>query len=324
MSSQEAAPSGGVAARTPGDVVTPVAWDDELARDRHRAVADRIIAIANPKTTLDLGCGPGLLVQALAEKGVDAHGTDADEAALAGAHPEVVDRLEVRPWGRSLEARYDLVSCLDVVETLDPRSAQTLVDAACAATDRVLFSSTPEYGEPLRVNVRPSWDWAAAFAEQGFYRRTDVSLDQVSAHTVLFERADLQPRDLVHRYESTLVPLTAELRERRDALLRLQREGSAADERRRLQEQLRQARHDVLTTRDHIIGLEAENNQLRLHAARLENRMATQQTRLQKLRTRLANQQRRARRAERKLEQVRTSRAWRLGRRLTRSTTPEL
>lgn len=305
--------------------MTPCPWDDAAARDRNRAVADRIIAIANPKTTLDLGCGPGLLVQALAEKGVDAHGVDESEPALAQAHPEVRDRLATQPWTRALSGRYDLVSCLDVVERLDPRVAQSVIDATCAATDRVVFSSSPDtYGEPLHVNVHPVQDWAAAFAEQGFFRRTDVNLDLVADHAVLFERADLQPRDLVHRYESTLVPLSRELRERREALARLQRNGGSDDELLRLRDQLRQAQHEVLTTRDHVIGLEAENNQMRINESRLESRLAVQQTRLQKLRDRLANQQRRARRAERKLDQVRTSRAWRLGRRLTRTTTPEL
>ncbi|WP_162599984.1 class I SAM-dependent methyltransferase [Nocardioides solisilvae] len=313
------------AAPSPAAPSSAVPWDDPATRDRFRAIADRLIALANPKTTLDLGCGPGLLVQALAEKGVDAHGVDADEAALGAAHPEVRDRLEARPWSRVVPGRHDLVSCLDVVDRLEPLAAQALIDAVCSATDRVLFSSSPDaFGEPGRLNVHPVQDWAAAFAEQGFYRRTDVNLELVADHAVLFERADLQPRDVVHRYEATLAPMVQELRERREALARLERDGDARAEVARLREQLRRAQHDVLTTRDHIIGLEAEATQAQLSVARLEGRLKVQQSRLRKLRGRLAEQQRRARRLERTLEQVRVSRAWRLGRRLTRTTTPEL
>ncbi|WP_181311131.1 class I SAM-dependent methyltransferase [Nocardioides campestrisoli] len=296
-------------------------WHDDTVRERKRAVADRIIAIANPKTTLDLGCGSGLLVQALAEKGVDARGIDVDDEALAGAHPEVRDRLEVHDWSRSLPQRYDLVSCFEALEATDGPTAQAIIDAVCAATDRVLFSPSRE---GLLLDGFSPWEWAASFAERGFFRRTDLNLDFLSVDAVLFERADLQPRDIVHRYESAMAPLEAGLREQRALLGRQARDRSATRRVAELEGLLRKAQHDVLTTRDHIIGLEAEKLQLQVQATRLNNRVVAQQERVRKLRTKLTNQQRRAERAESKLDQVRTSRAWRIGRRLARGKTPEL
>ena len=89
-----------------------------------------------------------------------------------------------------------------------------------------------------------------------------------------------------------------------------------------LQAELVRAQHDVLTTRDHIIGLESENVRLQAVAERLGRRVTMQHNRLQKLRTKLRVQERRTHRAERKLKEVLASRAWRVGRVLTRTKTP--
>ncbi|WP_101524594.1 class I SAM-dependent methyltransferase [Nocardioides houyundeii] len=153
MSSQDVTPvTGGTApsdyaesyyARVLNGAEGEYTWDNPSWREHSRSLADRLIALANPKTTLDVGCAKGLLVQALAEKGVDARGIDISEHALAGAHPEVRPRLDLSSAARPLEGRFDLITCLEVVEHLDPRAARASIDAMCAATDRVLFSSTP-------------------------------------------------------------------------------------------------------------------------------------------------------------------------------------
>ncbi|WP_104106593.1 class I SAM-dependent methyltransferase [Nocardioides sp. 616] len=345
MSSQDVTPvTGGTA---PGDYAESYyarvlngaegeyTWDNPSWREHSRSLADRLIALANPKTTLDVGCAKGLLVQALAEKGVDARGIDISEHALAGAHPEVRPRLELSSAARPLEGRFDLITCLEVVEHLDPRAARASIDAMCAATDRVLFSSTPhESPEATHVNVRPTSEWAAAFAERGFYRRADVNLDFLTPWAVLFERSELQPRDIVHRYESSLVHLAGELSEKRQGLLALQRELDAlhhpdpqAHERAEataqhvanLELHLESARHDVLTTRDHIIGLEAEAVRLQATVNRLNLRIKAQQERVQKLRDRLRGQQKRLARTEERLKSLKASRAYRVGRLLTGS-----
>ncbi len=222
---------------------------------------------------------------------------------------------------------------------MDPRSAQATIDAMCAATDRILFSSSPaDHAEPTHINVHPTSDWTATFAERGFFRRTDVNLDFLTTWAVLFERSDLQPRDIVHRYESHLVPLATELREKRQALLEMHREVSQLHDKladpaatavdrpetiqhiENLEASLRSAQHDLLTSRDHIIGLEAESAQLRSLNAKLELRRARQRKRADALLDRLATQRKRAVSAERKLAAVKASRAWRIGTALTRSS----
>ncbi|WP_426246393.1 methyltransferase domain-containing protein [Nocardioides sp. LHG3406-4] len=313
MTSQEvSAPTGSTSSDAASDTESNV----DRARHLSRLLADRIIAIANPETVLVVGCGRGLLVQALADKGVDAHGIDESDDKISAAPVDVRPRLEVASPTKPLGGRYDVVTCLDVLAALDPADAQAGLDSICAATDRIVFAATPGAGSAHASLFAPS-DWMAAFAERGFFRRTDVTLDFWTPWTTLFERADLQPRDIVHRYEMSLGSLEAEVREKRAALAAA--DGQTSQRHADLTDQLTRAQHQVLTTRDHIIGLEAEAAQLQSQVERLNKRLIATQERSKKLRDRLHTTRRRATRAERKLAAMTGSRAWRIGTLLTGS-----
>jgi len=178
----------------------------------------------------------------------------------------------------------------------------------CAASSRVLFSSTPsDFGEPTHVNVHPSWQWAAWFAERGFYRRTDVDLTFLTEWAILFERdAQSTPRDLVGRYESYVGPMWAELLDKRAALLDAYRQVSALGEGPRTvdaEDRSILERHAALVARDNVIGLEAQ-------ISRLQADLRGTQVKLRRARERLKAR-------EQELEAMRTSRSWRLGRALT-------
>jgi hypothetical protein len=131
----------------------------------------------------------------------------------------------------------------------------------CAASDRILMSSGPsDFSEPTHINVREPAAWAASFAERSFFRRTDVDLSFVAPWAVLFERADLTQRDVVDRYERYAYPMRIEVLEKRAALLDAYRELTES----RPNEEVLELRHQLLTSRDHAIGAEAEAAQWRL------------------------------------------------------------
>ncbi|RLV49689.1 methyltransferase domain-containing protein [Nocardioides mangrovicus] len=296
------------------------AWETEHWRNFFLGVADRIVGALAPTTALDVGCARGILVQALVARGVDARGFDISEDAISGAHPDVRDRLRVGSATEPIEGRYDVVTCCEVLEHMEPRDAQKAIDAMCAATDTVLFSSCPnDYEESTHVNTNPTAQWAAWFAERGFFRRVDVDSTFLAPWAIVFQRAELAPRALVERYEARMEPMRNEVIEKRRALLDLQRrydevegpadEASEYDTIRaevEIDDDALLARHAALSARDHVIGLEASQVRLQreLEAARKRNR---------DLRDALDDK-------EDELEKLHASKAWRVGRAVTYPT----
>ena len=54
-----------------------------------RGVADRIVDTLAPRRVLDAGCAWGMLVEALRDRGTDAHGVDISEFAISGVRPDI-------------------------------------------------------------------------------------------------------------------------------------------------------------------------------------------------------------------------------------------
>lgn len=270
------------------DTEEPYAWSSPEWRAFFIGVARRIVEATGPTgSVLDVGCAKGMLVQAFLSVGVPrAEGFDISPSAIADADPEVADRLRVGTATVPIEGRYDLITCVEVLEHLSPPDAAAAIDHMCAASDRLVISSTPhDFDEPTHVNVHPVADWAAELAGRGFYRRTDVDLSFLSPWAAYFEKApDLTRRDLVHRYETALWPLREEVGVKRQALLEAHRTLNAAEEQAAQHaddsELVAQLRHEVLRLRDHAIGAEAEVGTTRAELTRLRHEIAAAQQQL--------------------------------------------
>lgn len=266
-------------------------WESTHWRGFFTMVAERIVSLANPGSVLDVGCAKGLLVQALRSAGVACEGVDISTYAIESAHPAARPYLRVAS-AETVTGIWDLVTCIEVLEHMSPDAAERTIDAMCNITDRVLISSTPsDFNEPTHINVRQPAAWAASFAERGFYRRTDVDLGFITPWAVLFERADLSNRDIVHRYESYSYPMRVEVLDKRSALLDLHRQlselkdggiGGFGDSRVADLEAALAAerattldlRHRLMTSRDHAMGAEAESARWREEYQRAEVRHA--------------------------------------------------
>jgi len=266
-------------------------WDNEKWRSFFMSVADRLVGSMNPRTVLDVGCARGLLVQAFAVQGVDARGMDISEHAIASAHEDVRERLVVASATEPISGPYDLVSCIEVLEHLSPADAQLSIDRMTEVTDRILFSSSPgDHDEPTHINTHPTEQWAAWFAERGFFRRSDLDMGMIAPWSVVFERGEPTIHELTQRYEQLYSRARTELVDKRAALLdahrRVQTLHEQLDERPvdteavdRLTAEIAQARHEVaqarhaiLVNRDHVVGLETQNGRLQrdLSVATLE------------------------------------------------------
>ncbi|MFN8423832.1 MAG: methyltransferase domain-containing protein [Anaerolineae bacterium] len=180
-------------------------------------IADRIVADLAPRTAMDVGCALGFLVESLRARGVDAHGLDVSEYAIGQAHPDVAPYLAVASATQPLPGRYDLVTCIEVLEHMPADEAERAVDVLTAAADTVLFSSSPtDHVEPTHVNVRPPEEWAAAFARRGFYRDADFDAAFLTPWAAAFRKVDGPLVGVVAAYERRLWRLAdanAQLRE---------------------------------------------------------------------------------------------------------------
>lgn len=296
-------------------------WDNPEWRAFFLSLAERVVGITNPRTVLDVGCARGLLVQALAERGVDSSGVDISEHAIESAHDDVRDRLRVASATEALGEHVDLVSCIEVLEHMSPADAQVAIDNITAVTDRVLFSSSPgDHDEPTHVNTRPTAQWAAWFAERGFFRRTDVDLSFLSPWAVLFERGELTLHTLTQRYEQQFVLVNTELMEKRQALLDAHRRigslneqlasgvsGKVAEQAELVEQwkvEVIDARHQLLTTRDHVVGTEAQVARLTRDNKQLKGELARAKKQLGNVRRRMKQAQVRIRRMERRIREL--------------------
>lgn len=253
----------------------PYDWETPGWKAFFTGVAHRTLELTGPAhRTLDVGCAKGFLVMAFLHEGCDAFGIDISEVAIDEAPDPVRSRVRVASATDPIHDRYDLITCTEVLEHLSPKDAEQAIERMCTATDRVVLSSTPgDFDDPTHINVRPVADWVAAFATRGFYRRTDIDMSFLAPWAVYLERASLQPRDVVHRYETHLHPLQSEVTAKREALLsasrritELEGQGGASDpqaDRDRAQahdqamSRIRDLEHDLLRLRDHAISCEA-------------------------------------------------------------------
>lgn len=199
-------------------------------------IADRIIQTIHPKTVLDAGCGLGLLVHLLRQRGVDAYGIDISEYALENAYPAA------RPYCRlgsiaeenvltnissvtqSFPQTYDLIVCIEVLEHLPPHEAALAVAFLCQHSRDILFSSSPyDYKEVSHLNVQPPDYWASLFARHAYYRDPDFDASFISHWSVRFRHTDEPVERIVGQYERKFYPLWKENLDLRQQGLDLQK-----------------------------------------------------------------------------------------------------
>lgn len=168
-------------------------------------IADQILADIQPSTVLDAGCAMGVLVERLRASGVEAEGVDISEYAVSQAASHIRPYLRIQSLTQPLSKHYDLIVCIEVLEHLQKKEAEHALANLCAATDDILFSSSPlDYSEPTHFNVQPPEYWADHFARHGFYRDFDYDADNIAVWAVRFRRIKMTPHQLVYRYERRL------------------------------------------------------------------------------------------------------------------------
>lgn len=205
----------------------PYARDEEWLRF-FGDIADRIAADITPRRVLDAGCAMGLLVEALVAREIDAHGVDISDYAIAQAAPALAGRCRVGSLTTTLDAQYDLIVCIEVLEHMPAGEAQTALTNICAHAPDILFSSSPtDFGETTHVNVRPPEAWAEAFAREGFLRDLDYDASYITPWAVRFRRRTEPPPRIVREYERAAARLMIERNELRQQVVHFDRQVQA-------------------------------------------------------------------------------------------------
>lgn len=139
---------------------------------------------------LDLGCAMGFYVERLAADGWDAHGVDVSAYAIEQGRRRGVANLELAGADELPhdDASFDYVTCIDVIEHMDPASAAAMV----AETRRVLrdggiaFFATPNY----RSNVH--WNqWSPGFHDPDATHINYQSVESLRAHFREFAQCEI-------------------------------------------------------------------------------------------------------------------------------------
>jgi 2-polyprenyl-3-methyl-5-hydroxy-6-metoxy-1,4-benzoquinol methylase len=110
--------------------------------------------VFQPRSVLDLGCGPGALMHLLWEIGVDVEGIDFAESSVRLATPEVRDRITVgQVTDASLKPAdaYDLVICREVLEHLTVLQVRLAVANMVRMTSKFIYVTTRFHPNPASL-----------------------------------------------------------------------------------------------------------------------------------------------------------------------------
>lgn len=163
--------------------------DKQRDTRRHSAtiIAQMLRSYIKPDSVIDLGCGMGFFLAAMAEHGAEVQGVDGPW--VQGLNNEIPNKFyEIHDLNQPYKnkKRYDLAVSLEVAEHLEPSRSDDFVQELTALSDHVLFSAAIP-NQKGRGHINTQWQefWAARFEIQGFrcydpFRRRLIGIEKVS------------------------------------------------------------------------------------------------------------------------------------------------
>ena len=140
-----------------------------------------IKAMPSIRSAVDVGCGPGVWLSVLKEKGVDEiHGVDGDWAKDRLVIPaENFRAVNMENGVVEWKECYDLAMSLEVAEHLPKKAAKNFVSSLTSASDFILFSAAiPLQGGKNHINEQWQDYWVELFREHD-YRVLDFIRPQI-------------------------------------------------------------------------------------------------------------------------------------------------
>lgn len=154
----------------------PVVYGDEFFGDawfREWAMLDEVLAAlieSEPgwRAVLDFGCGPGIMIDKMAARGLDYIGCDYSAEARAlylrhfGQHPQ----RYVASLDDALTRSFDLLLAFDVLEHMRDDEIVRLLGTVCGIPE-LLFNISRTRGIPGHINLKSDRAWIAFMQRQG-------------------------------------------------------------------------------------------------------------------------------------------------------------
>lgn len=139
----------------------------EMKTHIDRGVLVFIINTLGIKTMLDIGCGPGGMVELARELGIDSYGIDGD-FRLERTHPEKYYVQDFTKGKAVIDKTFDLAYSCEFVEHVEEKYLDNFMDAFIKA-NTVIMTYAPE-GTPghHHVNCRTKGYWIEVFKNYGF------------------------------------------------------------------------------------------------------------------------------------------------------------
>jgi len=144
---------------------------EESARQSAGTVIKMLISMLNPQSVVDVGCGRGTWLLEWQQQGIK------DILGIDGAHQDKNKLLIAEEYFREYDLntpfnsdrRFDLVTCMEVVEHLRPDSADTIIQTLTQLSDIIVFSAAiPNQGGFKHINEQwPSY-WAKKFERHDY------------------------------------------------------------------------------------------------------------------------------------------------------------
>lgn len=149
----------------------------EALRGDYRRLARSLLRHLEFEAALDVGCGNAFLLETFRAAGLEVAGVEASSAIRSvldsglSAAVRIGDFREARAVLRADGSRtWDLVSCVEVAEHIEPCRSEELVETlASAASCWIYFTAAPpgQTGHG-HINCRPHDEWLAWFGEHGW------------------------------------------------------------------------------------------------------------------------------------------------------------
>jgi 2-polyprenyl-3-methyl-5-hydroxy-6-metoxy-1,4-benzoquinol methylase len=131
--------------------------------------AELIWETFHPKDVVDIGCGEGMFLNVLHQKGAQVLGCDISNAALNVA-PKVFTIFQAdatKPI--RFNRKFDLCICVEIAEHIPPGRSKTLVKNVTQASDTIFFTAAPPgQGGVGHINEQTPAFWDRLFEAEGF------------------------------------------------------------------------------------------------------------------------------------------------------------